>query len=59
MMKVKGHHALGKNESGAVVVTDSKVYSKAKQRKREKLRVKTLEERLKLLEEKLERIINE
>ena len=58
MKKIKGKHGLGKNDTGAVVITDSKVYAKAKNRKMSVLKTKSLEERVKLLEEKLERILN-
>ena len=58
MIKIQNHHSLYKSSSGAVVNTDMKAYEKAKERKREKERMNTLEDKVKRLEALLENILN-
>ena len=58
MIKVQNHHSLYKSPSGAVVNTDVKAYEKAKERRREKERMITLESKVQKLEAILENILN-
>ena len=59
MIRVQNHHSLYKSHSGAVVNTDQKAYEKAKERKREKERMNTLESKVQKLEALLEKILND
>ena len=59
MIKIQNHHSLYKSPSGAVVNTDQKAYEKAKERKREKERMNTLESKVQKLEALLEKILND
>ena len=50
MRRVEGHSNLAKMENGAVIVTDSKVYQRAKKNKAERERLNNLESRMDRIE---------
>lgn len=58
MLKIENHHALFKNNTGAVVTTDQRAYQKAKEKKAEKNKINLLEEKITKLEKLLESIVN-
>lgn len=50
MRRVEGHSNLAKMENGAVIVTDNKVYQRAKKNKAERERLNNLESRMDRIE---------
>ena len=59
MKKIEGHTNLYKKDSGVVVNTDYSSYIKAKERKQQKSKINTLEQRLDKIESLLERLLTE
>ena len=58
MKRVEGHNTLIKANNGAVLVTDSKAYERAKQNKLERERLNTLEDRMDRIEQLLIQLVN-
>ena len=59
MKKIEGHTNLYKKDSGVVVNTDYSAYIKAKERKHQKSKINTFEQRLDRIESLLERLLTE
>ena len=58
MKRIEGHSNLAKNNTGAVVMTDSKAYERAKSKKAEKQRLNDLENRMDRIEQLLIQLVN-
>ena len=58
MKQIEGHPNLIKKDNGAIVNVDLDAYNRAKQKKKEKERVASLESRLDRIEALLERLLN-
>ena len=50
MKRVEGHSTLAKMDNGAVIVTDKKLYERAKRNKAERERLNNLESRMERIE---------
>ena len=59
MKRVEGHSNLAKTDTGAVLITDPKLYERAKRNKMERERLNNLEDKMERIENLLLQLVNE